>query len=242
MRLIKLALGAMFAVLAFSAFGAASVAAHPLFLNKGEKPLLLFVGENPAGTTPTLRATGGSITCEKVLVDGFTLTKSPLAHRVLVHFHGKCQQHSFGTLTNCTEPIAFKPLLAELGLVLGNKTVGILLAPSDGTAEFAAIKCGANTTTVLGAVIGEIPEFTKELANQYNKLLTTVEIVFESENKNGEKQHITAIELLAENMTNIKLDTTGFLAGEASVEFTAIVKTDESGGLEICTRALVSCP
>jgi hypothetical protein len=244
MRLMKLAPVAVFAALAFSALGATSASvAHPLFLNKEDKRLLLFVGENAAGTTPILRGTGGDITCEKILVDGFTLTKSPLAHGVLLHFHGKCVEHELGAnLIACSEPISVKKLLAELGLVLGNKTVGILLEPSDGTTEFTTIRCGTHTTTVLGAVIGEIPEITKERANQYNKLLTTVEVVFESEAKAHPKQNITEIVLLGMNMRNIKFDTGGFIAGEASLEFTAIVKTDELGGLEICTKELVLCP
>ncbi len=239
MRLIKLAFAPVFAVL-FCVLAATSASAvTPLFLNQGGKPLLLFSGENLAGTKATLRATGGEVTCEKVFVDGFTLTKSTLAHRVLMDFNGKCEQNSFGNFTTCTEPIDAKPLLAELGLILGNKTAGILLEPSDGTKELTTIKCGTDTTTISGSVIGVIPEVNKKLVNQYSKQLSEVELVFESENKSGERQNVTSIELLGLNMTNVELNTVGFLAGEASLEYAVILKPD--GTFEICRNAFQGC-
>jgi hypothetical protein len=217
-------------------------ARHPLFLTESGSELL-FSGTNPAGTTPTLRALNagvlGTITCEKVLVDGWALPKSPLAHRVKTIFEGKCELHSSATgLVACTEPIEPKLALAELGLVLGNKTVGVLLEPT-GTKEFVKVTCGANVTTVEGAVIGEIPEIVGGV-NQYNKLLSETTQVFEAENKNSENQKPESIELLGTNMTGVALTVSGFFGGKASEEATVILKGD--GKIEICTQEPQNCP
>jgi hypothetical protein len=244
MRIMKLALAALFAVLAFSAMAAASASAfHPLFLTES-KAELLFSGEGLG--TPTLRAENGgfvgTITCERVLVDGFALDKSTLAHRVKVSFHGKCEQNVNGSKNTCQEPIVVKESLAELGLVLGNKTVGILLIPSDGTSVFSVTRCPANTTTpttVEGAVIGEIPELNKRGGNQYNVLLSETEQVFEAENKNSVKQNITSIELLGVSMPG-KLTVKGFFGGEASEEAVADLRGD--GKILICTKEPQACP
>ncbi len=246
MRIMKLAVVALFAVFAFGAMAASSASAfHPLFLTESGKELL-FSGEGGPVPLPTLRGSknlvlAGTITCEKVLVHGFVLNKSTLAHRVKVVFHGNCIQTIIGGATShCVEPIVVKESLAELGLVLGNKTVGILLAPSDGTKVFAKVECPAGqTTTVEGAVIGEIPEINKKLVNQYNKPLTESEEVFEAEGKNTVKQNITTIELLGVSMPG-KLSTVGIFEGEASEEATGILKTD--GNVEICTKEPSACP
>jgi hypothetical protein len=217
-----------------------SSARHPLFLTESGSELL-FSGE---GSNPVLRAVSagvlGTIACEKVLVDGWALSKSSLAHRVKTIFEGKCEQNVNGTKTVCTEPIEPNLALAELGLVLGNKTVGVLLEPS-GTKEFVKVTCGPNVTTVEGAVIGEIPEIVGGV-NQYNKLLSETTQVFEAENKNSAKQNITKIELLGvpERLMPGKLTVTGFFGGEASEEATAKLKGD--GKIEICTQEPQKCP
>jgi hypothetical protein len=219
-----------------------ATARHPLFLTESGTELL-FSGSNPAGTTPTLRALNlgvlGTITCERVLVDGFARPKSPLAHSVLVVFHGKCEQTIGVNKSACTEPILWKPSSAELGLVLGNKTVGILLTP-EGTPVFATPTCGGNTTTIEGAVVGEVPEINKKAENQYNKLLSEIEYVFEAAGKNSENQNITSIELLGTTMTGAELKVTGFFGGKASQEMTLILKGD--GKIEICTKEPQNCP
>jgi hypothetical protein len=220
----------------------ATAGGHPSFLTESGKELL-FSGTNPAGTTPTLRAKTagvlGTITCEKVLVDGFALPKSPLAHRVKVEFHGKCEQNINGSKSTCTEPIVWKTSLAELGLVLGNKTVGLLLIPSDGTKVFAKTSCGGLETTVEGTIVGEIPEINKKAENQYNKLQSETEAVFEAVGKNSESQVVTSIELLGTSMTGDELSVSGFFGGKASQEMTWILKGD--GKIEICTKG-PSCP
>jgi len=209
---------AAFAVLAFGAVAASSASAHPLFLTESGKELL-FSGMNPVGTIPTLRAvnvgTLGTITCTLALVDGFALPKSPLAHRILVVFEGKCEQTVGSSKSTCVEPIVVKKALAELGLVLGNKTVGIFLAPSDGTKEFAETNCGGLKTVVEGTIAGEIPELNANRENQYNSMRSESEQVFESENKN-ENQKITSIELLGSPMSGVELKVSGFFGGKAS--------------------------
>jgi hypothetical protein len=243
MRIIKLALTAVFAVLAFSAMAASSASAfHPLFLNEGGRAELLFSGEGGPVPLPTLRGNGGTVTCEKVLAHGFTSNQSTLAHRIKIQFHGKCRLHTLALgLLACEEPIVVKESLAELGLVLGNKTVGVLLAPSDGTKIFAKFECGiGNVITVLGAVIGEIPLLNKAGEDQYNTPRADFQQVFEAENKSTTKQNITAIELLGVNMTGVKLDTEGLFAGEASEEASAVLKGD--GKVEICTKEPQNCP
>jgi hypothetical protein len=247
MGITKLVFAALFAVLAFGAMTASSAfaaQAHPIFLTASGAETL-FSGENAAGTTPTLRALNlgvlGTITCEKALVDGFALPKSPLAHRVKVEFHGDCLQTVGSTKNKCVENIVVKTSLAELGLVLpGTLTVGILLEPSDGGKIFAEPECPAGSkTTVEGAVIGEIPAINKKGVSQYNKELTEQEQVFEAVGKNSETQNPTSIELLGVNMTGVKLKVSGFFGGEASEEATAILKS--ATGIEVCTLG-TSCP
>jgi hypothetical protein len=244
MRSIKLLGVAFFAVLAFSAMAASTASAfHPLFLTESKKELLFFgVGGLPAhlaGGSPALRALTlgilGTITCDLILLHGFVLEKSTLAHRILVELEHKCAISINGNPTACNEPIKSKLLLGELGLVLLNKTVGLLLAPSDGTAVFFTVTCGGNSTTFLGALIGEIPEISNDTGlNQYNKLQTLTEVVWEAKPGDIELQNITHIELLGVLMENIKFDAEGFLAGPASLDAKAFLHSD--GKIEICTK------
>jgi hypothetical protein len=243
MRIIKLAFAAMFAVLAFAALSSSALAAqvHPIFLTEN-KAETLFEGSNPAGTTPTLRALNlgvlGTITCEKFTVDGFALNKSSLAHRVKVTFTGKCKQKVGTSESTCVEPIAVKTSLAELGLVLGNKTVGIFLEPSNSTV-FATPECPAGTpTTVEGSVIGEIPAISQNGKEQYNKQALEQEQVFESVGKNSENQNPETIELLGVSK-KAELKVSGFFGGKASQEATAILKS--ATGIEVCTLG-TKCP
>jgi len=243
MRTIRLLGMALMATLAFSVMAASTASAfHPLFLTESKQELLFF-GEGGlhhlVGGLPTLRGLNlgvqGVITCELVLVHGFILDKSTLAHRIKVIFEHNCVQTISGSTSACTEPIETKPLLGELGLVLLNKTVGILLAPSDGTGVFATVVCGSNTTKVLGAIIGEIPEISADTRlNQYNKLQTLTEVVFEAKNKSEDVQNITHIELLGNLMENVKFDVEGFFGGTASEEAAAMLHSD--GKIEICTK------
>ncbi len=238
MRIMKLALAAVFAVLAFSAMAASSASAfHPTFLTESGKELLVS-GE---GGLAWLRGSAGTVTCEQWLAHGFVLPKSPLIHRLKFLFEKKCELHpTIGNLSTCNEPIHVKVSLGELGLVLGNKTVGIYISPSDGGTEFVEIICtgGLNKIKVTGSIVGEIPE-KSGLNIQYNKLLAEIETVFEAENKTT-KQKIKEIELLGVNMTNVHLETTGFFSGEASEEASGKLKGD--GKVEICTLAESACP
>jgi hypothetical protein len=247
MRTIKLLGLALMTTLALSAMAASTASAfHPLFLTESKKELLFFgVGGLPAhlvGGLPTLRALNlgvlGTITCELILIHGFVLDKSTLAHRIKIEFEHNCTTTIGSTKSACEEPFVWKELLGELGLVLLNKTVGFLLAPSDGTSVFAKPNCGSVVTTILGAVIGEIPLLSADPGrasiDQYNKLLSLTEVVFESEKQN-ENQNITHIELLGVLMEGVKLDVEGFFGGPASEEARAFLHSD--GKIEICTRA-----
>jgi hypothetical protein len=239
MRIIKLALAALLAVMAISAIVASSASAafHPSFLTESKLELLVS-GE---GGEAILRGSAGTVTCEKSLIHGFVLNKSPLIHRLKILFHTNCLLHpTIGNLSTCNEPIQVHLSLGELGLVLGTKTVGILIAPSELAPEFVEIVCtsGVNKIKVNGAVVGEIPEKVG-LVNQYNKPLSEITTVFEAEGGKI-KQQITSIELLGVNMTGVHLETANFFTGEASEEASAILKGD--GKVEICTLLNTVCP
>jgi hypothetical protein len=245
MRIMRLSFAALFAVLAFGAMTASSAfaaQAHPIFLTATGSETL-FEGTNPAGTTPTLRALNlgvlGSVSCEKVSMHGFALPKSPLAHRLKMSFSGKCVW-TVGTSKNaCVEPMLWKTSLAELGLVLGDKTVGIFLEPSDGSKVFAEPECPSGTaTTWEGALIGEIPSFSKNGKEQYDRENTEQEQVFEAAGKNSENQNITTIELLGLTKTG-ELKVSGFFGGKSSLEMALILKS--ATGIEICTLG-TKCP
>jgi hypothetical protein len=241
MKIMKLALTALFAVLAFSVLAASSaLAAHPEFLTETGREEA-FTGQNAARTIPTLRALNagvlGTITCETLTVTGHVLDKSPLAHRVITEFSKDCLQTISGRKSTCVEPIRVKEALGELGLILGNKTVGILLAPSDGTRIFAEPSCGGMTTRVLGAIVGEIPE-RFGVVNQYDKQLKESLQVFETVGKNSEEQNPISIELLGVNMTKADLDVEGFFGGLASEEADVILKS--TSGIAVCV--LANCP
>jgi hypothetical protein len=244
MRIVRLSFTVLFATFAFGVVVVSSAwAAHPSFLTESGKELL-FSGTNPVGSIETFRALNlgvlGSYACEKTSLDGFALPKSPLAHRIKLTFQGKCELTAGGSKAACVEPITWKTSLAELGLVLGNKTVGIYLEPSDGTKAFAEVECPAGSkTTVEGAIIGEIPVISKSGKEQYNKEQTETEAVFEAAGKNSENQNITTIELLGLTKTG-ELKVTGFFGGKASKEMTLVLTGD--GKIEICTRAPSACP
>jgi hypothetical protein len=236
MRIIKLLGLAFMATLAFGAVAATnSFAAEELFLTASGHELL-FEGLSLLGL---LRGLNGGIpsivSCELDLVHGWALNDSPLAHRIKILFHTKCQQTVGSTTEKCTEPIHVKESLGELGLLLlpnGKHDIVLLLIPSDGTTVFAKITCGSfGETTVEGAVIGELPE-TVNGVNQYNKPLTEFLLIFESENKN-ENQRYTTLDLLGVVMPGpIGLKVAGFLGGKASEEDTVHLRFD--GLVEIC--------
>lgn len=222
MRLIKLALAALFAVLAFSAMVSGSaLAAHPQFLTASGRTLS-FKGESGTGL---LRGVGGNtIHCEHDLSSGEILNASPLARNVEVEFKGNCTLLPLGV--KCNEPIKIKLASAELGLILSKRTVVLLLSPESGT-EFVEVVCSVNKINVEGAVIGEFPETNALGENQYNVTRDEYELKFESENKNTNKQKIKEICLLGTQMTGVGLSTTGSLfVGEASEETTETLKGD----------------
>jgi hypothetical protein len=238
--IIKMLGLAFFATLAFSAMAAASAAAaEELFLVALRHVTeLLFTGTSLLGLLRGLNnGVVGTISCELDLVHGWLLNKSPLAHRVKIKFHTKCEE-TVGTLKEkCTEPIEVKESLAELGLLLlpsRAKDVVLLLAPSDGTKVFAEPKCGTfGTTTVEGAVIGEIPE-TVNGKKQIGVAVEEILLVFEAENKT-QNQRYTTLDLLGVEMTKAELSVAGSFGGKASEEDLVHLKSD--GPIEICIHA-----
>jgi hypothetical protein len=175
----------------------------------------------------------GTVDCEKGAGSGEILNKSTLARKIELEYSAKCELTIGATKTACTEPIKFKLTLGELGLVtVTNHKVVLLLAPESGS-EFVKITCGADVTTVEGTLVGEFPEVNKSSANQYNKSLTSLELVFKSENKT-ENQAIREIWLLGTQVTSAELKVSGFLGGKASVESTQTISPD--GGVSICTE------
>jgi len=232
---MKMALAALIAVFAFSAMAVSSASAfHPLFLT-ASKQTLLFTG---LGVDPLLRGevagVVATVLCEKVLIHGFILHNSTLAHLLGLLFEGKCVQHiGSGGAEACKEHITTKPILAELGLLSStNHTVVILLAPSTGT-EFVTLECGSMTTTVSGTIVGEIPETNAKLEKQINEPRESLEIVFATVSKNNQ-QKITEIFLLGSQMTGQELKVTGLFGGKASEEATATLTSD--GIVTICTH------
>lgn len=238
-KVARTILAAMFAVLAFGAIAASNaLAAHPQFLTASGKTLL-FVGES---SKPVLRGeavatkTPAAVECEKALVHGFILNASPLAHLKAIVFHGKCVQKVNGGINEtCNEPIETKTILAELGLISSTtKTVAVLLAPDDGTTEFAKFTCGLNTTTVRGAIVGEIPALNAARESQYNVERETLEVIFATSPAGSDKQAITEIELLGTQMKGNELKAEGFLGGPgAAEEATSTLKSDGKAKLDV---------
>lgn len=224
---MRLALTALFAVLAFSAIATSGALAHPEFNNASGKTLS-FSG---TGGTSILRGLNlgvlGTIECEKNTSSGLVLNKSALAAEIHVEFSGKCVQLLSGNTTTCTEPIKIKLAFGELGLSLAKKAV-LLLAPESGT-EFVKITCGANVTTVEGTILGEFPENDKNLVKQYNQHSTKLELVFKSES-NNENQAIRHFFLSNGTlMEGVELKVAGFFGGKASEEATGVVEADGGG-------------
>jgi hypothetical protein len=234
MRFMKLLGLAFLAALACSAVAAAnSPADEVLFLTASGKQLL-FTGISLLALLRGLRAgVLSTISCELDLIHGLALHKSPLAHRITLEFHTKCQTTIGSTTEKCTEPLVLKELLGELGLILpagltGPKLVGLLLAPSSGTA-LVKFTCGSfGETEVEGAVIGEIP--SAQVGMPLEKFL----LKFESENKN-ENQKYTVIDLLGVEMSGVSLKVSGFLGGSISEEDEVHLTFD--GAVEICVHA-----
>lgn len=224
------ALAAMVTVLAFGAMGAgsASAATHPLFLTLSHLTLLITSGE---GNLAVLRGLElgvlGTVDCEKSLVlHAEILSLSPLAHKILIDFHGKCEQTIGTSKAICKEPIETKLISAELGLELTNKIVLVLLKPESGT-EFTKFTCGGKEVKVEGAIIGEIPAENANREPQYNVPLEETEVVFEAEGKNTDKQKYGKICLLGVEMTaGTELQVSGFFGGKASQEGTGKLKGD----------------
>jgi len=246
MRIMRLMLAAVFAVLAFGAMATSSaLAIHPLFLTQSGLTLL-FTG---LAKDPLLRGTQAGLTatilCEKLLIHGFILHKSTLAHLLGLLFEGKCVQRiGTGAAESCeetgveTKHITTKPILAELGLLNAGTSgsslhVVILLAPDDGTTNFATLKCGGHETNVGGVIVGEIPALNEGGEKQINEARESLEIVFATVNKTSQ-QAITEIFLLGSLMEKQELKVEGFLGEKASEEANATLKPD--GLVTICTH------
>lgn len=233
MRIMKLALAAVFAVLAFSAMAAASASAlpvHPLFLTQSGKTLL-FSGTGGKSTLRGLSGiVAGTIECDKNASHGFVLNKSLLADEIHVEFSGNCHELLSGVRTACKEPITIKLAFGELGLVLGNKTVGILLKPEVGNV-FTEFECTGNKFIVEGSVIGEFPEKVGTV-NQYNKNLKEFTVVFEAVNKNSDLQNPEKIELLGTEDTAELKTAGGIFGGRASEEAEGTLTVDGEGSID----------
>jgi hypothetical protein len=244
---MKLALAALFAVLAFSAMAASTAsAAHPIFVNGPAKGAgqaeLLFSGE---GGLAILRALNvgvlGTIDCDKSLVHGFSVDLSTLAKKVVFSFHGKCLLTAGSTVAKCNEPITTELSTVELGLASSTLLKVLeLVAPESGT-KFVTVTCGSNITTTEGAVVGEIPELNSGGTSQYNAQRGSLETVFEAEGKNTDKQRFSSLFLLGVQMGG-ELKVEGFFGGKASQEGKATTKPDANGTVDICTWAAPRCP
>jgi hypothetical protein len=214
------AFAAALALSALAATGAAGVG-HPLFLTlRGRVELLLLSG---TGGLVLIRATDGgalaSVGCERDAVHGWILNLSTLTRLVLFEFSGNCLFRTVIGASNCTEPIRTAFLQVELGLASSTeKTVLSLLAPESGTLVFDAA-CGANSVTISGAVVGEIPALNSHGEQQIDVERNAWEVLFNTVNK-SEQQALTAIFLLGVQMSSIELSAAGSLGGKTSLETT----------------------
>ncbi len=223
MRIMKLALAALFAVLAFSAMAASSAsAAHPIFLTANHSAELLVLASYHKLSLLRGEKLGalGLVGCKLVLFHGWVLNNSTLIHRIKILFENDCLLSipATGTHKKCTEPIHIKILLGELGLLSStNHKVVILLAPSDGTGEFVKIECEGEKITVSGTVVGEIPELNAKGENQLNSQRAEIETRFEVIN-GSTQQAIQEIFLLGTQMTGQSLEVSELFGGKASEE------------------------
>ncbi len=238
MRTIRLALAALFAVLAFSAIAAAGAsAAEPLWLNGNESASLSFTGSGGAAVLRALNAgILGTINCEKSSVTGETLNKSARAVKAVFSFSGDCLETVGSTKEKCTEPIKTESTFIELGLLASGSKPSLsvleLVAPESGT-KFVTVVCGSNSTTVEGAVVGEVPEENANKEAQYNSLRSELESVFASVGGNSENQKYRALELLGTPMTKAELKVSGFFGGAASQEGSGVTKPPANGKVEL---------
>lgn len=224
MSTISRAMAALVAVFAFGASLAASAwASHPEFKTLSGVTLSFTGTSGKSLLLGSKLGIVGSITCEEDKSSGEIQNATPLMRKVEWEFKGKCEQLIGGAKTACSEPIKTKLLSGELGLINAmTKTVVLLLAPEAGE-EVMTIKCGSNNTTVDGAVVGEIPEFNKTGAKQYNKIVSSFELKLKLEET---RQAIREILLLGTQMTGNVLTLAGFFGGEAALETTETVTPD----------------
>jgi hypothetical protein len=171
----------------------------------------------------------GRVSCERDLVlGGAFLVPGMLVDKFVIHLSGKCELNIGTTKIACTEPILTHPLHGELGFIKGTSgTVGLLVKPETGE-EFTTVTCGAEKVTIDGEVVGEIPEVNKSGANQYNKLVSSLELRFARVVGKETEQVVTTFELLAGfppplSMTGVTLTTSGAFGGKASIESTETV-------------------
>jgi hypothetical protein len=221
-KITKLALVALIAVMSLAALVAASVASagEPKFLTESGTTLS-FTATSGLGTLRGERAgIVATVTCEKDSTSGVLLNNSPLAHKVLASFTGKCEQTLGSEKAACQTTIETKPLSGELGLLNGH--VYLLLTPEGGI--FTELKCGSTSTEVGGAVIGEFDL-------PYGIFLTDAKLLFKATGTKLTSQAPEEIELLGVLMTKDSLHVEGFLGGSASEETSELVLTD--GGVQI---------
>lgn len=183
----------------------------------GHSGLTSFIGE-AAGVI-------GRVECEKDLVNGGSfLVPGKLAEKFDITLSGKCAFLLGSTKPKCTEPILTHTLLGLLGFIkAGSLTVGLLVKPETGT-EWLKAECEGSNVTVRGEVVGEIPEIG-EKGNQYNKIITLLEVHFARVAGKENEQAVTTFELPTGfpaplSMTGIGLSTVGALGGKAALEST----------------------
>ena len=216
-KITKLALVALIAVMSLAALVAASVASagEPKFLTASGLTLL-FTAVSGTGTLRGERAgVVATVICEKDSTHGVVLNNSPLAHKIVASFEGKCEQTLGSEKVECNEkkPIVTEQLSGELGLLHGE--VLLLLTPETGK-KFVELKCGSTPTEVGGAVIGLIDP-------PYGEPVTDATLLFKA---SGTTQLPEEIELLGVLMTKDSLHVEGFLGGKASEETSELLLTD----------------
>lgn len=229
MRKAKEIIVGLLGLLACSGIAASSASAfHPLFVTGSGFTLKFTSTGGTSILTGLLIGLVFIIKCEKNSGSGEVLNRTTLLGKVELLFNSKCEFASAGQKSGCTEPIEIKLARGELGLLSSfSHRVLLLLGPESGS-EFLTAHCGSGTLTVSGSVIGEFPEINKSSENQYNKPLSSFELVFAT---SGGRQAITEIELLNVHMTGVHLS---FQSREASEELTENLAPDGVG--EISTR------
>ena len=181
-----------------------------------------FAGISTTGGRLTGRSLGneGYLSCEKVSVSGFILTKSMEMTNVVIELSGKCELNLGSTKSTCAEPVVTKELTGTLGYVKeeAKGAVGLLLKPASGSVVFG-FSCGGSVNDLSGEVVGEFS------TAQLNKMQTGFTLTFAA---TGVKQAVKTFLLLPTSfMTGVHLNWTGFFGGEGSMSWTGELTTPE---------------